>query len=134
MKLDELHVLQRQSGAQRHGVAVAGADMGLRRAEEDTAATARRQYHDMRPEQVQSAVLEPPRQDAAAGPVIHDQIEHQIFDKELGTVLETLLIKCVEHRVASPVGGGTGALGQALAPLHGVPAERALVDQAILGA
>src|SRR5271170_6868698 len=33
-----------------------------------------------------------------------------------------------------PVGGGAGALGQAFAPLHGMAAERPLVDQAILGA
>ena len=33
-----------------------------------------------------------------------------------------------------PVGGGAGALGQTLAPLHGVAAERPLVDQAVLGA
>ncbi len=49
-------------------------------------------------------------------------------------VLQALLVQRVEHGVAGAVGGGAGALGQALAPVDGVAAERALVDPAVLGA
>ncbi len=134
VKLDEFHILQRQSGAQCHRVAVAGADMGLGRRKIGPPSASRRQDHDMRAEQVQGAVFEPPCHDPAASAVIHDQVEHEVFDEELGIVLETLLVKGVEHRVPRPVGGGAGAIGQALAPMHGMAAERALINQAVLGA
>src|SRR5215467_13715633 len=98
------------------------------------AAAARRQYHDMGAKQMQAAVLKPPCDDAAARAVIDDQIKHEIFDEELGIVLQALLVKRVKHSVPGPVSGGTGALGQALAPVHGVPAKRPLIDPAILGA
>src|SRR5271167_3954273 len=49
MKLYELHVLQRQAGAQCHRVTVAGADMRLSRRQIGAAAAPRRQHHDMRP-------------------------------------------------------------------------------------
>src|SRR5207248_2997097 len=98
------------------------------------AAAARRQYDDLCPEQVQRAVFQPPREDAAALALVDDEIEDDVMDEELGVVLQALLIEGMEHRMTGPVGGGAGALGQAFAPLHGVPAERPLVDEALLGA
>src|SRR5947209_11511383 len=44
MKLDELHVLQRQAGAQYHRIAVAGAGMRRGRSEEHTSELQSRQY------------------------------------------------------------------------------------------
>src|SRR5207253_478950 len=52
----------------------------------------------------------------------------------LGIVSEALLVKSMEHRMTGPVGSGAGAPGQALAPLHGMAAERPLIDQPVLGA
>ena len=68
MKLDELHVLQRQAGAQRHCVAVAGTDMRLRRRHIGAASASRRQHDDMRTEEVQGAVVQPPGDDPATTP------------------------------------------------------------------
>src|SRR5215472_11668581 len=96
MKLDELHVLQWQSGAQRHRVAVAGADMRLGRRQVGAAATPGRQYHDMCAKQMEGAVLQAPGDDPAAGAVLHDEIEREILDKELGIVLEALLVEGVQ--------------------------------------
>src|ERR1700719_1917349 len=133
MTLDELHVLQWQSGAQCHGIAVAGADMRLGRRKISAAAAARRQHDDLRPEQMQRAVFEPPCHDPTALVFIHDQVEHDVLDEELGVVLEALLVKGMEHRMSRPVSGGAGALGQSLAPLHGMAAKRPLIEQAVLG-
>ena len=63
---------------------------------------------------------------AALHPVLrkyHDEIEREIFDKELGAVAEALLVEGVQQRVPGAVGSGTGAFRQPLAPLHGVAAE-----------
>ena len=134
MKLDELHILQWQSGAQCHRIAVAGADMRLGRREIGAAAASGRQHHDMRPKQMQGAVFKTPRDDPAARAVLHDEIEREVFDKKLGIMPEALLVEGMQQRVAGPVGGGAGAFGQPLAPLHGVAAKRALIDMAVLGA
>ena len=59
----------------------------------------------------------------------------EIFDEEVGVVLQALLVERVEHRVAGAVGGGAGALGgRALAHVLHHAAERALVDLAVGGA
>ncbi len=108
--------------------------MRLGRREIGPAAAARGQYDDLRLEQMQSAVFEPPCHDPTALAFLHDQVEHDVLDEELGIVLEALLVEGMEHRMPGPVGGGAGALGQSLAPLHGVAAERPLVDEAFLGA
>jgi len=83
---------------------------------------------------MQSAVVEPPRQNSAAGAVLDDEIEHNVLDKELGIVLEALLVKCVQHCVPGAIGSGASALRQALAPMHSVAAKRPLINPAILGA
>ena len=83
---------------------------------------------------MQAAVVETPGQHAAADAVVYQQIERHVFDEEFGIVLHALLVERVEHRMPGAVGRGAGALGQALAPLHGVAAERALINQPVLGA
>ncbi len=73
--------------------------------------------------------------DAAAFAVVHDQVEREIFDEEVGVVAQALLVERVQHRVAGAVGGGAGALrGGAFAHVLGHAAERALVDLAFVGA
>ena len=72
---------------------------------------------------------------AAATPgLIHDQVDGEIFDEELGGVAQGLPIERVQDGVAGAVGGGAGALGGALAIVGGHAAEGALVDLALFGA
>src|SRR4051794_37543971 len=92
--------------------------------------------HDMGAKAMQGAVFEVPRHDPAANPlIIHDQVEREVLDKELGMVAQALLIKRMDYRVAGAVGGGAGAPGRvALAVIPHVAAERPLVDPPVLGA
>ena len=69
MELDELHVLQRQPGAQHHGVAVAGAGVRRGAGEIGAAIAAGRQDRLVGAEAVDRAVLDAQRHDAAAGAV-----------------------------------------------------------------
>ena len=48
MKLDELHVRDRRAGPPRHGHAVAGRDVGIRRVEINLPATAGREHEPIR--------------------------------------------------------------------------------------
>ena len=53
------------------------------------------------------AVLQAERDHAAARPgLVHDQIEREIFDEEIGVVAKALLVERVKHGVAGAVGGG----------------------------
>ena len=135
VELHELHVLQREPGAQHHGVAVAGADMRGGAGEIGAAIAAGGEDHLVRAEAVQRAVGHRQRHDAAAAAlVVHDQVDGEIFDEELGGVAERLAIHGVQHGVAGAVGRGAGAQSVALAELGGHAAEGALQDLAVVGA
>ncbi|MGY3405715.1 hypothetical protein ACVWZV_001828 [Bradyrhizobium sp. GM5.1] len=135
VELHELHVLHRQTGAQHHAAAVAGA--GVRRGAGciGAAIAAGGEDHGLGAEAVQRAVIELERDNAAAGAlVVHDQVDGKELDEELGRVTQRLAVHRVQHGVAGAVGGGAGALRLALAVVHGHAAERALVDLAVFGA
>jgi hypothetical protein len=131
MELHELEVLQRQAGAKRHGAAVTGAGVGRGRRLVDAAIAAGRQHHLVGAEAMDGAIVEVPGHDAAADTLVHDQVEGEVLDEELGVVPQRLLVERVQDRVAGAVGRGAGALGNALAVLRRHAAERALVDLAL---
>src|SRR5690606_14644554 len=135
VELHELHVLQAQAGAQRHAAAVAGAGVGAGGAEVGAAVAAGGEHRAVGAEQVQRALGHVERQHAAARALlVHDQVEREVLDEELGLVRQRLLVQRVQHGVAGAVGRGAGALGDALAVVRGHAAEGTLVDAAVLGA
>ncbi len=135
MELHELHVLEGKAGAQNHGVAVAGADMGRCAGEIGAAITAGRENDLMGAEAMQRAVLHRQRDDAAAAALlVHDEVDGEILDEELGRMAQRLAVHGVQHGMAGAVGGGASALGLALAEIGGHAAESALEDLAVLGA
>ncbi len=83
MELHEFHVLQRQAGAQHHGVAVARAGMRRGAGEEGPAVAAGRQDRLLRNEAVDRAVVQVPGDHAAAGAVLHHQVDGEVFDEPL---------------------------------------------------
>ena len=135
MELHEFHVLQRHAGAQRHRVAVAGAGVRRGRGEIGAAVAARRQNRHLRSETMDRAIVHLEADDAADAAVgIADQVEREIFDEELALGPQPLAIERVQDRMAGAVGGGAGALGDALAVVGRHAAERALIDLALFGA
>src|ERR1700719_125901 len=89
VELDELHVLQRETSAQYHRVAVAGA--GVRRGAGlvNPAAAAGRNDSHICAEPVDRPVLETPGEEAAAGAVlVHQEVDGKIFYEEARLVLE----------------------------------------------
>src|SRR5579864_7669810 len=85
-------------------------------------------------EAVDGTVVELERDDAAATALVHDEIEDEKLDEELGRMLERGAVERVQHGMAGAVGRRAGALRGALAEMRGHAAERALVDLAVLGA
>ncbi len=78
------------------------------------------------------AVIHAQRDHADALSAVHDQVDGEVFDEEVGVVFQALLVERVEHGVAGAVGGGASALHRgAFAHVLHVAAERALIDRAI---
>ena len=75
VELHELHVLQRQAGAQHHGVAVAGADMRRGAGEIGAPVAAGGEDGHLGAEAVDRAVVERDRDHAAAAAFFHDQVD-----------------------------------------------------------
>src|SRR5213078_2140539 len=84
----------------------------------------------LRAEAVDRAVIEIESDDAAAAAFVHDQIDGEILDAELGGVPQRLAVHGVQHGVAGAVGGGAGALRGALAEMRGHAAEWTLINLA----
>ncbi len=132
VELDELHVLQRQAGAEHHGIAVAGAGVGGGGGEIGAPIAAGGKHHGLCAEAMDRTIIHAQCDDAAALAVFHNQVERKIFDEEVGVIFQALLVERVQHRMAGAVGGGASALGgRALAHVLGHSAERALVDLAV---
>src|SRR5690606_28048246 len=93
MELYELHVLQRQPGAQHHSAAVAGASVRRGAGEECAPVAASGQNRLVSAEAVQRSVGHVQRDDSAALAVLHDQIDREVLDEELRLVLQRLLIQ-----------------------------------------
>ncbi len=96
VELNELHVLQRQPGAQHHRIAVTGA--GVRRGAGliHPAASAGRNDGHIGAEPVDRPVFETPGEHAATGAVlVHQQVDREILDEEARLVLQALLVERV---------------------------------------
>ena len=65
---------------------------------------------------------------AATTFIVHDQVDREIFDVELGRVAQRLPVHRVQHGMAGAVGRRASALGGAFAEMCRHPAERALID------
>src|SRR4029079_10004900 len=74
------------------------------------------------------------RHHTAAGAVLHDEIEREEFDEELGLVLDRLLVESVQHGVTGAIGGRAGAMLRSLAVVRGHASKGTLVDAAVGGA
>ncbi len=136
VKLDELHVFERQALAGDHAAAVACTRVRRSRREIRPAVSARCQHGHLCVEAVQRAVVELPGQHALARAVLgHDEVDGEILDEELRVVFQRLSVERVQDGVAGAVCRGAGALDRRpFAELGGVPAEGALIDTAVLGA
>ena len=109
--------------------------MGRRRGEVDAAIAAGGENRRLRAKTVDRAVVHLQADEAAHRSVgVADQIDGEIFDEEFALGLQRLAVKRMQHRVAGAVGGGAGALRDALAEFRRHAAERALIDLALLGA
>jgi hypothetical protein len=85
-------------------------------------------------EAVEGAVLEVEGNDTDTLAVLHQEVDREELDEEVGVVAERLAVEGVEKSVAGTVGSGGAAVGLAtLAELERLTTEGTLVDLALLG-
>jgi hypothetical protein len=96
------------------------------------AIAASREHHRLGTEAVNRAIIHAQRDHTDAFGTVHDQVDGEIFDEEIGVVFQALLVECVEHGVAGAVCCGAGALDRRpLAHILHVATEWALIDRAV---
>ena len=84
---------------------------------------------------MQGAVLEVEGDHTHALAVLHDEIEREVLDEEVGVVAEGLAVEGMEEGVTGTVGGGGATVRlTTLAVLQRLATEGALVDLALLRA
>ena len=83
---------------------------------------------------MQGAVIKIPRHGTATAPVIiHQKINDNELDKELGSALDALLIKGVQDGVTGPIRRRAGSLHRRFTKVTHMSAEGPLVYFTILG-
>ncbi len=133
VKLPELHVLQRDTGARRHAQAVAGADERVGRGGENAPRPAGREKRRARVQDHHFAGFHLERghaQHLAAR--VSYEVERHPLDEELRARPDVSLVKRMQHRVAGAVRGAAGALHGPFAEILRMAAERPLVNRAVL--
>ena len=135
MKLHELHVLQRQTRAQHHAAAIAGA--GVRRGAGKVGAAIAAGGEDGRSARGNGAACPSARSIASTprhSPSSMSRSMAKYSTKNSRLVADRLLVERMQHRVPGAVGGRAGALRDALAVVRGHAAEGPLIDAAVVGA
>ena len=134
MELNEFHVLQRQAGAQYHGIAVTGAGMGGGTGEISASIPPRSQDHGVGAKAVQFPLFQVPGQDSPAHTcVVHDQVDGKIFNEKFGIMLQGLLVQGMQDGVTGAVGSGAGTLRRAFTEVSRHSTERTLINLAVYG-
>ena len=135
VELDELEILEGKTGTSNHGVTVTRARVRRGAAEVRSSVPTRRENGLVRAEAVKGAVLEVEGDHTHTLAVLHDEIEREVLDKEVGVVAEGLAVEGMEEGVTGTVGGGGATVRlTTLAVLQRLATEGALVDLALLRA
>lgn len=133
VELHELKILQGQAGTRNHRVTVTRASVRTRAAEVRSPVTTGGQDSLVCTEAVEGAILHVQRDDTNAFAVLHDEIECEVLDEEVGVVPEGLAVERVEESVPGTIRRRCAAVGLAtLAVLQRLTAESTLVDLALL--
>ena len=112
MELHELHVLERQPGAERHRHPVARAGVGVRRRPVEASHAPRGEDRRGAEHDLHAAVQEIPADDARAAPVVLDEAEGEVLledDEPLLHPLRELLEEHLDQHVPGDVGRVDGA-------------------------
>ena len=111
VELDELGILDGDTGSHGHGGTITSAGVGGGGAEVATTVTTGGDDGVLGVEAVDGAVLEAEGHDTDALLAVHDEVEGVVLDEVGGVVGEGATVEGVEHGVAGTIGGSSGSVG-----------------------
>jgi hypothetical protein len=133
VELNEFGVLQRDAGAQCHGISVAGAGMGGRAAKVAAARPSCCQHCVLGIDAVDAPVFHVETKNSNAFAILHDQIECEIFDEISSVEGETATVKRMQHGVTRSIGGSCATVRLAsLSEVERLSTECPLINFAVL--
>ena len=133
VELDELGILDGDTGSHGHGGTITSAGVGGGGAEVATTVTTGGDDGVLGVEAVDGAVFKAEGHDTDALLAVHDEVEGVVLDEVGGVVGEGATVEGVEHGVAGTIGGSSGSVGLTTFTVFlGLTTEGSLVDLAVL--
>mmetsp|Transcript_11997 Transcript_11997/g.21516 ORF Transcript_11997/g.21516 Transcript_11997/m.21516 type:complete len:570 (-) Transcript_11997:118-1827(-) len=134
VELNELKILERNSGTGSHGITVTSASVGRGGREVSAPVTTSGKDGLVGLEAVKGAILHAEGNDTTADTlVVHDEVEGKVLDVEIAVPPHGLTIESVEHGVTSTI-SGAGATVSLATPtvVKGLTTEGTLINLSIL--
>lgn len=133
VELDEFEILQGQTCTSDHSVTITSASVCTCTAEISATVTTGRKNGLVGTETVKSAVFHVESNNADTLAVLHNQVEREVLNEEVGVVPKRLAIKRVEKSMTGSVSGGsTSVCLTTLSIFERLATECTLVDLALL--
>lgn len=134
MELDEFKILQGQTCTSDHSVTIASASMCTCTAEISAAVATGRKNGLVGTETVKSAVFHVESNNTDTLAILHNQVESEVLNEEVGVVPKRLAVKRVQESMTSTVSGGSASVClTTLSKFERLTTECTLVDLALLG-
>ena len=134
VELNELQILQRKTSTSNHGISVSGACVCARAAEVRSSISTSSEYSLVCPESVQGTVLHVKSDDTHALAILHNQVQSEVLNEEVGVVSQRLAVEGMKECVSCSVSGSSATICLAtLAKLQRLATEGTLIDLALLG-
>jgi len=128
MKLEELHILQRDAAAIDHGHAVASEGVRVGADAEHLAAAARSEQNGLGMKSVNLPCGQAERHNSGTSSLLNQQVKHVVFIVKVHVVLDALLVAGLKNHVAGAVRGIAGTAHGSFAEIARVAAEGPLGD------
>jgi hypothetical protein len=110
VELNKLQILQRKASTSNHCIAIARTSVGTRAAEVRSTVTPRCEDRFVSPEAVECTVFHAERNDSSTLTILHDQIQHKVFNEEFCVVSKRLAVKSVEEGMTGAISGRSTAV------------------------
>jgi len=134
MELNELQILERETGTGNHGVTVTSASVSRCAGEVGASVSSGGKDGLMGAEAVEGTILHVQGENTTALTVLHDQIQGKVLDEEVGVVAKRLAVEGVEDGVTGTISDGSAAVSlTTFTELQTLTTEGTLVDLALLG-
>jgi hypothetical protein len=110
VELNKLQILEGETGTGNHGVTITSAGVSRGAREVGTSVSSGGEDGLVRAETVKGTILHVQSEDTTALAVLHDEIQSEVLDEEVGVVAERLSVKSVENGVTGTISDGSATV------------------------